>query len=359
MVDLETLQDEWREKTIEVANGGKSPSVEKLMKAFQKAWPTETGDSLLNSERTSCIDNYCLWSSYADNGKTSMQARVYRRENGHTLFALCPSEDITFCCFYDYDPETSTLTPEDEPYADFTPPRENSSISYIIAQDDYMEDVILVETPNDDDDTRYYLFRFDGMRHQYYGTSNSYMEKDFSEEESFYDQNMVDISEIPESAERMDSFFQYAVYVNVEDEDGAQSIWWADERTGVAVKVCRTNPAAKARWEQMSKKDSDAVEVPLDEITVADKVSVCSKDVMKIIVEGCPDGRNLWTYVIDANTGIAKQFPSTEGVVGQDGEEGDLILGFYSYDDDGRYSYYKVYSLDGKFLRPIGDKVRP
>jgi hypothetical protein len=45
-------------------------------------------------------------------------------------------------------------------------------------------------------------------------------------------------------------------------------------------------------------------------------------------------------------------------VVSLDQEKKEIIAASYGYDDDGRYSIKKAYSLDGKFLRIVGDKER-
>ena len=50
--------------------------------------------------------------------------------------------------------------------------------------------------------------------------------------------------------------------------------------------------------------------------------------------------------------------PSTEGVVSLDWEKKEIIAASYGYDDEGRYSVNKAYSLDGKFLRRVGEKER-
>ena len=50
--------------------------------------------------------------------------------------------------------------------------------------------------------------------------------------------------------------------------------------------------------------------------------------------------------------------PSTEGVVSLDWEKKEIIAASYGYDDDGRYSVNKAYSLDGKFLRRVGENKR-
>jgi hypothetical protein len=79
---------------------------------------------------------------------------------------------------------------------------------------------------------------------------------------------------------------------------------------------------------------------------------------VKIIVEGCPDGRNIWTYIIDPYTGKAKQLPSSESVISLDTDKKEIIAASYGYDSDGRYTVNKAYSVEGKFLRIVGDKER-
>lgn len=85
---------------------------------------------------------------------------------------------------------------------------------------------------------------------------------------------------------------------------------------------------------------------------------IVSGDDVKIIVEGCPDGRNIWTYIIDPYTGKAKQLPSSEGVISLDTDKREIIAASYGYDSDGRYTVNKAYSVEGKFLRIVGDKER-
>ena len=76
----------------------------------------------------------------------------------------------------------------------------------------------------------------------------------------------------------------------------------------------------------------------------------------KIVVEGCPDGRNVWTYIIDLNKRKAIQLPSTEGVQEIDMDKGEIIAASYGYyPEGGRYTVNKAYSLEGKFLRQTSD----
>jgi hypothetical protein len=178
--------------------------------------------------------------------------------------------------------------------------------------------------------------------------------------------DLLDIDKMPKTAVRQpDAHFQHAVYVNIDkpasgegDMDAFYSVWLADERTGTVIKVCVTNPMAESQWQKMNGKDADAVDVPITQIASAEKAYIAPGDVSKVIVEGCPDGRNMWTYIIDPYKGTAKQLPSTEGVVTLEWEKREIIAASYGYDDDGRYSIKKAYSLEGKFLRTVGNKER-
>ena len=179
---------------------------------------------------------------------------------------------------------------------------------------------------------------------------------------ALYEPELLDIDQIPETAERQDSYFQYAVYVNIEQEpseydlEGIYSVWWADERTGTAIKVLTTNPTADGNWDKMSKENHDAVEVPMHLIATASKAYLAPGDVSKIIVEGCPDARNIWTYIIDTRANTAKQLPSTEGVQELNWDNKEIIVASYGYyPEGGRYTYSEAYSLDGKFLRQTSE----
>ena len=189
------------------------------------------------------------------------------------------------------------------------------------------------------------------------------MERDSTD---YPQEKQLGISEMPKTAVRQENaHFQYAVYVNVDkpasgegEMDAVRSVWLADERTGTVIKVCVTNPMAEVQWSKMSSKEADGVSVALTQIAAADKAMIAPGDVSKVIVEGCPDGRNIWTYIIDPYQGTAIQLPSSEGVVSLDWEKKEIIAASYGYDDDGRYSVNKAYSLDGKFLRMVGGKER-
>ncbi len=176
----------------------------------------------------------------------------------------------------------------------------------------------------------------------------------------------LDIGEMPKTAVRQpDSQPPYVLYINVDKPassesamDEVKSVWLANEKSGTVVKVCVTNPMAEAQWDKMSSSNAGGISVPLTQIAAADKAMIAPGDVRKVIVEGCPDGRNIWTYIIDPYEGTALQLPSSEGVQSLDPGKKEIVAVSYGYDDDGRYSVSKAYSLDGKFLRDVGEKER-
>lgn len=171
--------------------------------------------------------------------------------------------------------------------------------------------------------------------------------------------------QLPPTAQRMGSHFQYAVYVNVDrpsanegEVEAIYSVWYANERMGTVKKLCVTNPMAEAVWNQMLRPEAGAVDVSLQQIASAERAWIAPGDVSKVIVEGCPDSRNIWTYIIDTETMTAKQLPSTEGVQNMDWEKKEITVASYGYDSEGRYSYQRVYSIDGNFLRRTGEIER-
>lgn len=177
-----------------------------------------------------------------------------------------------------------------------------------------------------------------------------------------YEVQEFDLSELPSSAEEQDRVFNHVLYVNVEEapnEDdpvGVYTVWVADERWDNLRRVITTNPTAVAPWDQMSGKNADGVAVPMHLIAVASSAQYASEDLSKIVVEGCPDGRNMWTYIIDLIKRTAIQLPSTEGVQEIDMDKGEIIAASYGYyPEGGRYTVNKAYSLEGKFLRQTSD----
>ena len=93
-------------------------------------------------------------------------------------------------------------------------------------------------------------------------------------------------------------------------------------------------------------------EVALTQIAAADKVCFVPGHPQLLLVEGCPDARNIWTYIVDLEEKTARQFPSTEGILRFSASGDTLILGAYRYHEEGgRYSVAKTYTLASQFIK--------
>ena len=90
------------------------------------------------------------------------------------------------------------------------------------------------------------------------------------------------------------------------------------------------NPAAP-RWDQMQ--DGNGIKVPIDLIAAGNCFTALfiPWDADKIFVEGCPDDRNVWSYVIDIKTREAIQLPSNEGLIALDNGSKTLHMSNYQY----------------------------
>ena len=141
------INSQWRQKTITVRNGGQAPDVVTLLKAFHEALPAwVVGEVLKQADHpakgtrqsgTASIldaeDDYRILvdrrNGYVDleseTDISQMAACVWRKDNGHRLFAVTIYEQHdpiqNLLCWYDYDPATETMKPEKSPLDDFKP----------------------------------------------------------------------------------------------------------------------------------------------------------------------------------------------------------------------------------------------
>ena len=178
---------------------------------------------------------------------------------------------------------------------------------------------------------------------------------------AMYQQDVMDASEMPKTAKLVDNRGQLALYVDVEknadETHDYYTVWLMDEKAKTVQRVCYTNPTAAAPWEEMRGEDADAVEVPIHLIATAEQAYFAPGKGTKILVEGCPDGRNIWTYIIDMDSHTAKMFPSNEGMNSMNYDTNEIILATYGYyDEGGRYTYLRAYSPNGKYQRNVGEK---
>ena len=134
-----------------------------------------------------------------------------------------------------------------------------------------------------------------------------------------------------------------------DDPVDIRSLWLYERKTGRVDSLLTTNPFAEQRWAEMS---DGPVEVALTQIAAADKVCFVPGHPQLLLVEGCPDARNIWTYVVDLEKKTARQFPSTEGLIAFSASGDTLQLGAYRYHEEGgRYSVVRTYTLSGQLIK--------
>ena len=128
-----------------------------------------------------------------------------------------------------------------------------------------------------------------------------------------------------------------------------RSLWLYERKTGRVDSLLTTNPYAELRWSNMN---GSPVEVPLTQIAAADKVCFVPAHPQLLLVEGCPEARNIWTYIIDLEKKTARQFPSTDGLIAFSASGDTLQLGAYRYHEEGgRYSMVRTYTLSGQLIK--------
>ena len=162
---------------------------------------------------------------------------------------------------------------------------------------------------------------------------------------------------LPDHAEKKDEVADRILYLVTEKETDEEcySVWLKNKKTSEVKCLFRTNSTGDTKWDLMA--DGNGIAVSADEITVG----YCYKCMFlpwnkdKVYIEGCPDGRNVWSYVFDIKSGTAIQFPSTEGLISMDSGSKLLHMGLYGYHPEGgRYSVERVYTENGAFT---GDEI--
>ena len=141
------INSQWRQKTIAVKNGGQAPDVVTLLRAFHQALPAWVVGEVLkqanhpapNTRKSGTADIFDAEDDYrimidrrngyvdleSETDISQMAACVWRKDNGHRIFALSLYEQHdpvqNLLCWYDYDPATQTMKPERSPLDDFKP----------------------------------------------------------------------------------------------------------------------------------------------------------------------------------------------------------------------------------------------
>lgn len=185
--DPTDIENGWRTKTIVVQNGGKTPTVMQLLRAFNAVWHTDAADIISSTagdkedfieewyegQSPVFVDNidYCTaWYNPDGTDGQRLACRTYQRKNGHMLFAVRIGQakpgQKAFCCFYDYNPKKQTLTPEDEPYKDLKRKSQHSVLNYYLGEK--YDQTVIVEEILEDGNSWYHHYAWNGKKHVFH-----------------------------------------------------------------------------------------------------------------------------------------------------------------------------------------------
>ena len=175
-----------------------------------------------------------------------------------------------------------------------------------------------------------------------------------SAEETGEDDDFIEQT-LPNTAVQKDENAEIILYTNLdiaatEDSNSQTSVWMKYKKSGKVRFLFNTNNDAKPRWEEM--KDGNGITVPIEDIAAGecDNCRLIPWDKDKIFVEGCPDSRNIWSYIYDIRNQNAVQLPSTEGLLDIDAANRLFNMSLYRYHPEGgRYSVKRSYTIDGKY----------
>lgn len=168
-------------------------------------------------------------------------------------------------------------------------------------------------------------------------------------------------NDLPSRAQLADDSGFLQVYLNYDragledDEPDIVSVWIVNKQQNKTTRLLVTNPAAQSVWDRMQ--DRNAVSVPLTQIAAAYKARFVPGQ-NKVIVEGVPDARNVWSYLIDLDTKKACQLSSNSGFVGFCGEdETYIVMQSYRYNSDpevgGRFTVLQLFTTNGRFVKEL------
>lgn len=132
------------------------------------------------------------------------------------------------------------------------------------------------------------------------------------------------------------------------------NVYKINKETGNKSKILTTNdPYSYKNFDMQAKR---FVEVCIDSIPFVSTASIIELNPLKVILEGCPDSRNEYSFLVDVDKNRAYYVPAVSGYLGPL-EEGLLVFRSYAYntgvDAAGRHTILKIFNLEGKFLDSI------
>ncbi|MBD5318051.1 MAG: hypothetical protein HDS09_02125 [Bacteroides sp.] len=147
------------------------------------------------------------------------------------------------------------------------------------------------------------------------------------------------------------AFYRGIVTSADEYENPECSLILKNKSTGMKSEILRTVYSDCHSW--YIPDGTSFVEVPVDSIMALSNVFIWSEKPLQIIVEGCPDMRNKFSYFIDVSARKAWWIPANSGFIGGT-EEGLMIFRSYRYVSDpeigGRFTFLQIFNEDGDMV---------
>ncbi len=127
------------------------------------------------------------------------------------------------------------------------------------------------------------------------------------------------------------------------------ALWIRNKSNGAEKKLLQT---VRPDWHCWYMGDGDkGIEVPIDSITAISSVYIIQDKPLRLLVEGVPDCRNVFSHIIDVDKRSALYIPANSGYLGMTQEEGYLIFRSYRYVSDpdiaGRYTFLQIFDDKG------------
>lgn len=152
----------------------------------------------------------------------------------------------------------------------------------------------------------------------------------------YSDDDIEIISEIVDSA-------------RTEDDVDIVRLYGRNLKSGMTDTLLQTvrNPEIKGWYLPDGK---EFIPVAYDSVPVASSVTVWRTKPLQLILQGCPDMRNIHSYFVDTSSRKAWMVPSNSGFLGET-EEGFMMFHSYRYVSDpdvgGRYTFIQVFNDQG------------
>lgn len=195
----EQIAQQWAKgEAVSVKGGGEKPDIVTLVSAFNKVWPTEVVNTLLEAAENPKFTEYInedtgggmacdrgngyVSVSAGDTDEDCMEAAVWKRKNGHRLFIInivSTNPDYRYLpekqalCIYDYDPKTETMKPEENAVSKFRASADDLKLMYRLPKNG--TDLTIGEGSEEKEDVLWHFFEWNGSQ---FSETIAYTEKE-------------------------------------------------------------------------------------------------------------------------------------------------------------------------------------